>query len=90
MYIGQAFRKMQALPAKYSCKLIGKLIENWQRMPKYKWNVLFFGDKFLALPIINSKYMPCLPNATFSNDGNVPGTTLWVRKMLSCMISAKN
>ena len=34
--------------------------------------------------------MPCLPNATFSNDGNVPGTTLWVRKMLSCMISAKN
>ena len=33
--------------------------------------------------------MPCLPNATLSN-GNAPGITLWVRNMLSCMISAKN
>ena len=24
--------------------------------------------------------MPCLPNATLSYDGNVPGITLWVRK----------
>ena len=34
--------------------------------------------------------MPCLPKATLSNDGNVPGITLWVRKMVSYMISAKN
>ena len=34
--------------------------------------------------------MPCLPNATLSNNGNVPGITLWVRKMLSYMISTKN
>ena len=33
--------------------------------------------------------MPCLPNATLSNDGNVQGITLWVRKMPSSMISAK-
>ena len=33
--------------------------------------------------------MPCLPNATSSNDGNVPAIT-WVRKMPGCMISAKN
>ena len=24
--------------------------------------------------------MPCLPNATLSNYGNVPGITLWVKK----------
>ena len=34
--------------------------------------------------------MPCLPNAILSNDGNVSGIDLWVRKMLSCMISIKN
>ena len=34
--------------------------------------------------------MSCLPNATLSNDGNVPGITLWARRMLSYMISAKN
>ena len=34
--------------------------------------------------------MPCLPNATLSNDGNVQAITLWVRKMTSSMISAQN
>ena len=34
--------------------------------------------------------MPCLPNATLSNNENVPGITLWVRQMLSCMIYTKN
>ena len=33
--------------------------------------------------------MPWVPNETLTNDGNVPGITLWVRKILSCMISAK-
>ena len=44
-------------------------------MPKYRGNFLFFGDKFLVIPILNGKYMPGLPNATLSNDGYVPGTT---------------
>ena len=34
--------------------------------------------------------MPCWLNATLSNDGNVPGITLWTRKMLGYMISTKN
>ena len=34
--------------------------------------------------------MPCLPIATLSNDGNVPGITLWVGKMINYMISDKN
>ena len=45
-------------------------------MPKNMENLLFFGDKFLVIPIPNSKYMPYLPNATLSNDGNVLGITL--------------
>ena len=45
-------------------------------MPKNKGNLLFFGDKFLVIPILKSKYMPCLPNGTLSNYGNVPGITL--------------
>ena len=35
----------------------------------------FFGVKFLVIPILNRKYMPCLPNATLNNDGNVTGIT---------------
>ena len=61
--------------------------ENLQKMGKH---LLVFGDKFLVIPILNRKYMPCLPNATLSNDGNVPGITLWVRKMISYIISTKN
>ena len=30
-----------------------------------------------------------LPNVILTNDGDVPGITLWVSKMLKCMISAK-
>ena len=41
------------------------------------------------MPIDNSNYMPCLPSATLSNDGNVPGISTWVRKMPNCMISTK-
>ena len=52
-------------------------------------NLLFFANKFLDIPIHNSKYMPWVPNGTLTNDGNGPGITLWVRKILSCMISAK-
>ena len=37
---------------------------------------IFLGNKFLVIPIRNSKYMPCLPSATLINDGNVPDTTL--------------
>ena len=36
----------------------------------------FFRDKFLVIPIRNSKYMPCLPNATLRNDESVQGITL--------------
>ena len=43
--------------------------------------LLFWGDKFLVIPILNWKHMLCLPNATLSNDGSVPGTTLWFRKI---------
>ena len=62
---------------------------NWWKLPK---NVkkCFLGNKFLVIPIRNSKYMPCLPNTTLSNDGNIPGITLWVRKMPDCMISTKS
>lgn len=35
-----------------------------------------FGDKCLVIPTVNSKYMPCLPNVTLSNDKNVLGITL--------------
>ena len=49
---------------------------------------LFFRGKFI-IPILNSKYMPFWHNATLSNDGNVPGITLWVRKMLGYIISTK-
>ena len=45
-----------------------------------------FGDKCLVIPTVNSKYMPCLPNVTLSNDKNVLGITLWIRKTLTCMI----
>ena len=64
--------------------------ENWQRRPKNRENLLFWGDKFLVIPILTSKYMACLPNATFSNNENVPGTTLWVTQRLSFMIYIKN
>ena len=67
-----------------------KTDENWQRMPKNGEYLLCFGDKFLVIPILNGKYIPCLPNATLTNDGNVPGLTLWVRKIISYIISAKN
>ena len=53
--------------------------ENWQKMPKNGKYLLFFWDKFV-ITILNSKYMPCLPKATLSNDGNVPGIILCVRK----------
>ena len=59
-------------------------------MPKNWGNLLFLEDKFLAIPILNSKYMSSLSNATLHNDGDVPDITLWVRKMQSCLISAKN
>ena len=36
----------------------------------------FFRDKFIVILICNSKYMPCLLNATLSNDGNVQAITL--------------
>ena len=49
-------------------------------MPKNGEYLLFFGDKFLVIPILNRKCMPCLPNATLNNDENVPGVTLRVRK----------
>ena len=52
-------------------------------MPKNGEYLLFFGDKFLVIPILNRKCMPCLPNATLSNDENVPGVTLRVRKRVS-------
>ena len=45
-------------------------------MPKNGEYLLFFGDKFLVIPILNCKYMLFLPNAILSNDGNVPGITL--------------
>ena len=57
--------------------------ENWQRMPKIGEICCFLGDKFLIIPTLSSKYMPCLSNAVLSNDGNVPGITLRVIKMLS-------
>ena len=59
-------------------------------MPKNGKYLMFFGDKVLAIPILNCEYMPFLPNAILSNDGNVPGITLWVRKMISYIVSAKN
>ena len=40
----------------------------------------FLGVKCLATPVLNSKYMPCLPNTSLFNDENVPGITLWVEK----------
>ena len=86
LYIGQAFRKIWVLPANYPCKLV-KIGKEWQ---KNRGNLLYFEDKFLVIPILNSKHMSCLPNATLINDGNVPGMTLWVKKMLSSMITAKN
>ena len=49
--------------------------ENWQTMPKNGEYLLFFGDKFLVITILNCKYMPCLSNATLSNDRNVLGIT---------------
>lgn len=45
--------------------------ENQQKMPKNEKYLLFFWDKFV-ITILNSKYMPCLPKAALSNDGNVP------------------
>ena len=50
--------------------------ENWQRMPKNREHLLFWREKFLVTPTLNSKYMSCLPNATLRNDGNVPGISL--------------
>ena len=75
------------LSEKYSTsKIFMETDKNWQkRMPKSGRNLLVFGDKFLVISILNSEYMH---NATLRNDEN--GKTLWVRKMLSCMISAKN
>ena len=43
---------------------------------KNRGNLQFFRDKFLVIPIRNNKYMPYLPNATLSNDGNVQGISL--------------
>lgn len=56
-------------------------------MPKNEKYLLFFWDKFV-ITILNSKYMPCLPKATLSNDGNVPKYVS--RKKLSYMIFAEN
>ena len=67
LYTGQAFRKNISFTSKVSMQLD----ENWQRMPKNRGNLLFLGDKSLVIPIINGKDMPCLPNATLSNNGNV-------------------
>ena len=50
--------------------------ENWQRMPKNREHLLFWREKFLVTPTLNSKYMSCFPNATLRNDGNVPGISL--------------
>ena len=58
-----------------------------QKMGEY---LMFFRDKVLAIPILNCKYMPFLSNAILTNDGSVPGITLWVRKMISYIVSAKN
>ena len=57
---------------------------------KKRGNICCFGGQILVIPILNCKYMPCLPIATLSNDGNVPGITLWVGKMINYMISDKN
>ena len=66
-----SFQKNIGLPAKYPCKPM-KIGKEYQK----KGNFLFFGDKFNVIPKLKSKYMPCLPNATLSNNGNVPGITL--------------
>ena len=67
LHTGQAFRKNISFTSKVSMQPD----ENWQRMPKNRGNLLFLGDKFLVILIINGKDMPCLPNVTLSNDGNV-------------------
>ena len=51
--------------------------KEWQKIGEICW---CFWDKFLVIPTFNSKYMPCLPNAALSQDGNVPGIALWFRK----------
>ena len=45
-------------------------------MPKNWGNLLFLWNKFLVIPILNSKYMSSLPNVTLRNDGDVPDITL--------------
>ena len=71
---------MFALTLLYIGKISMSTDENLQRMKKTRgmgggdW--LFFRDKFLVIPILNSKYMSCLTNAILSNDGNVPYITL--------------
>ena len=54
-----------------NAKKLGKLLGLW--------------DNFLVISILNSKYIPCVPNATLTNDGNLPGITLYVRKMLEML-----
>ena len=75
LYIGKAFRKMY-----FTSKISMSTDENLQRMKKTGGmgggDLLFFRDKFLVIPILNSKYMSCLTNAILSNDGNVPYITL--------------
>ena len=73
---------MFALTLLYIGKISMSTDENLQRMKKTRgvgvggWDLLFFRDKFLVIPILNSKYMSCLTNAILSNDGNVPYITL--------------
>ena len=47
--------------------------------------MLGLSDNFLVIPILNSKYIPCVPTATLTNDGNLPSITLYVRKMLEML-----
>ena len=75
---------MFALTLLYIGKISMSTDENLQRMKKTRGmggrggggDLLFFRDKFLVIPILNSKYMSCLTNAILSNDGNVPYITL--------------
>ena len=77
----QAFRKYRFYQP--NCKLM-KIGKECQKMRNI---CCFLGTNFL-LYIYLIVYMPCLPDATLSSNGNVPG--IRVRKKLSYMISAKN
>ena len=72
---------MFALTLLYIGKISMSTDENLQRMKKTRGvggggGLLFFRDKLLVIPLLNSKYMSCLTNAILSNDGNVPYITL--------------